>query len=165
MGRRSSQEISVIRDLIKKIMLELKIESPTNIMETLESKYNKKISKPILLRIVSEIKNANLTQEATSNLELEYENHPEIIEVNNRIKTLRNDFDKTESITERYRISSEINSAQETKLKLKKLLKETEVVSERGNKIQYTVYFDGPNVAKKESDENEKNKEAEKNGK
>jgi len=159
MGRKSSQEISIIRDLVKKIILDLKIESPARIMEVLNNEYNKKVSKPVLLKMVREIKNANLPQIVPENLELEYENHPEIIAINNRIKVLLEDFRTANTVAERCKISNQIDSAQETKLKLKKILKETEAVAERNVKIQYVVYFDGPTVAEKEKDKNGNKKE------
>jgi|GEM_PF-3017400 len=177
MGRRKLQEVSIIKDLIIRIITENNIDSPSVIVRKLKEEYGKNVSRNFVSDTVNEYKKSQtgygiLTENiynaegsevsCVAILEMEYENHPEIIKINNRIKTLQNDFDKTVSVTERCRISGQIDSAQETKLKLKKILKETEMMAEKSNKIQYVVYFDGPDVALKDDEKNEKKETKEK---
>lgn len=144
MARRSKDDISAIEALIKKIMLENGETSPTKIAETLKDTYNKEVSKPTLLSIVSRLKNKT----KPSDLELEYETHPEIMKINNRIATLEKDFKSAESVSDRCKISSQIDSAQESKLKMKKTLRETEILTANSNKAQFIVKFGEPTVIK-----------------
>ena len=160
MARKSVQEMKIMRDLIIRVMTEHQEKSPSRILKYLKEEYQTSISRTTLDRMLLEINGNKLETESedlsvpiSPILELEYENHPEIIKINNRIKTLQNDFNNTESVSERCRISGQIDSAQETKLKLKKLLKETDMIAEKSKKIHYEVFFDGPKVAKKENDE------------
>jgi len=147
MGRRSKEDISFIKTLIEKIIMEEKETSPAKIDIILKEKYNKEISKPTLLSIVSKIKEKT----KSSDLELEYENHPEIIKINGRIAALEKAFksaEKSEDDTRMCKLNNEIDSAQESKLKMKKTLREIEIITSNSNKAQYVVKFGEPTVVK-----------------
>jgi hypothetical protein len=128
-------------------MLEENETSPSKIGEILEEKYNQSISKPTLLSIVSRIKEKT----KSSDLELEYENHPEIIKINGRIAALEKAFksaEKSEDDSRMCKLNNEIDSAQESKLKMKKTLREIEIITSNSNKAQYIVKFGEPTVVK-----------------
>jgi hypothetical protein len=147
MGRRSKDDVALIKTLIEKIMLEENETSPSKIGEILEEKYNQSISKPTLLSIVSRIKEKT----KSSDLELEYENHPEIIKINGRIAALEKAFksaEKSEDDSRMCKLNNEIDSAQESKLKMKKTLREIEIITSNSNKAQYIVKFGEPTVVK-----------------
>lgn len=144
MARRSKEDIALIESLIKKIMVEGNETSPSKIGVILKEKYNKDISKPTLLSIVSRFKERS----GSFDLELEYEDHPEIKKINGRITTMEKDFKDAESASDRCKISSQIDSAQESKLKMKKTLREIEIITANSNKAQYIIKFGEPVVIK-----------------
>jgi len=144
MARRSKEDIALIESLIKKIMLEENETSPSKIGIILKEKYNKDISKPTLLSIVSRFKDKT----SPSDLELEYEDHPEIKKINGRITMMEKDFKDAGSASDRCKISSQIDSAQESKLKMKKTLREIEIITANSNKAQYIIKFGEPTVVK-----------------
>ncbi|RPI86178.1 MAG: hypothetical protein EHM34_00340 [Nitrosopumilales archaeon] len=146
MARRSKDDIAAIESLIQKIMTEENETSPSKIGIILKDKYNKEVSKPTLLSIVSRFKNKKNQQ--PSDLELEFEDHPEIIKINSRIATLEKDFKSASSVSDRCKISSQIDSAQESKLKMKKTLRETEILTANSNKAQFIIKFGEPTVIK-----------------
>lgn len=146
MAKRSKEDMALIETLIKKIMLEENETSPTKIAVVLKEKYNKEVSKPTLLSICSRYKD----KATPSDLELEYEDHPEIKKINKRIEILEKDFKGAESVSDRCRVSSQIDSAQESKLKMKKTLRETEIITANSNKAQYIVKFGDPTITKKQ---------------
>jgi len=147
MARRSKEDIALIETLIKKIMMEENETSPSKIGVILKDKYNKEVSKPTLLAIVSRFKEKT----KPSDLELEYENHPEIIKINGRIAALEKAFraaEKVEDDTRMCKLNNEIDSAQESKLKMKKTLREIEIITSNSEKAQYVVKFGEPTVVK-----------------
>jgi hypothetical protein len=160
MSRKSTQEMLIMEDLVIRIITEHQEKSPSQILKYLKEEYQTSISRPTLDKILTKLEKAELKTESKDLyvpvLEMEYENHQEIIKINLRIKTLQEDFANAESVNDRCKISGQIDSAQETKLKLKKILKETDMIAEKSKKVQYEVYFDGPLIAKKGDDKVEK---------
>lgn len=144
MARRSNEEISSIKKLIEKIMIEDKETSPSKIEKILKDKYGQTISKQTLSNICSEIDPRIINKD--SDLELEYENHPEIIKINERIKKLEKDFDTAESATDRNKYNSALNDTQESKLRLKKAIREVEILKKNSDKAQYIIKFGTPEV-------------------
>jgi hypothetical protein len=166
MGRRSSGEIIEIKEIIKKIILEEHVTSPARIAEILREQYWKTVSKQTLLNMCSEIKNAGLvttvehveeTQEVTpieptmsattkKAIELEYDDNPEILKINERIKELEKEFNRAESTSDKCKLNSELCSAQKAKLEMKKILRETEMTRHNTEKKQYIVRFGEPKI-------------------
>jgi len=172
MSRRSNSEINEIKAIVKKIMLEENITSPARIAEILKEQYWKTLSKQTLLNICTEIKNSGLVNkveqtdtlpELTSSepvttpigaatkkaIELEYDDNPEILKINERIKELEKEFNRAESTSDyrkKCKLNSELCSAQKAKLEMKKILRETEMTRHNTEKKQYIVTFGEPKV-------------------
>jgi len=142
MAKRSKEDMALIESLIKKIMMEENETSPSKIAIILKEKYDKKVSKPTLLSMVSQFKDRT----NPSDLELEYENHPEIKKINGRITVLETDFKSADNVSDRCRLAGQIDSAQESKMKLKLEIKKREVITANSNKAQYMVRFGEPTV-------------------
>ena len=172
MSRRSNSEINEIKAIVKKIMLEENITSPARIAEILKEQYWKTLSKQTLLNICTEIKNSGLVNkveqtdtlpELTSSepvttpigaatkkaIELEYDDNPEILKINERIKELEKEFNRAESTSDKCKLNSELCSAQKAKLEMKKILRETEMTRHNTEKKQYIVRFGEPTVTEK----------------
>jgi len=151
-GRRTIEQMEHLNNLIKKIMLDESTSSPAKINQILKEQYNENISKQSLLNIINSL-SASLTQTKSdtgnSVISLEYEGHPEIKEINTRIEVLKEDFKHAESVADKCKISNELNSTQESKLRMKKTLKEAEMLQRNSDKAQYIITFGEPKVIDK----------------
>ena len=125
-----------IISLIKKICEEHNTKSPTEVGRIARTIYNESISTKILTKYCGQ----NVKQDS------EFEDNPEIIEITSRIETLRDDFKKASSVADRCRLSGQLDSAQESKAKIKKLLREAEQIRRSSDKAQYIVKFGEPQV-------------------
>jgi len=108
MGKRKENEIREIKFLVDKIMVEENTDSPIKIWRSLKEKYNKKVSMPTLLKIISERKTEQPAATATTtgdSTDDEIENLTSIIE------KLNKEFDKTDSNSERCRLGDSIGTA------------------------------------------------------
>jgi hypothetical protein len=150
MGRRSSEEIANIEKTIKKIKDETGETSPTKISKILKEQYGQEVSKQTLLNICSKT-NVVKEQGGTLGIELEYEDNPDIIKINERIKTLEKDFKNADSVSDRCKLSGQLDSAQESKLKMKKILREAELLQRNSDKTQFIVKFGEPTVIKNDN--------------
>jgi len=148
MGRRSSEEIENIEKIIKKIKEEGET-SPTKIAKILKEQYGQEVSKQTLLNICS--KTASKENKQDADIELEYEDNPDIVKINERIKTLEKDFKDAVSVSDRCKLSGQLDSAQESKLKMKKILREAELLQRNSDKTQFIVKFGEPTVIKTDS--------------
>jgi Zn-dependent oligopeptidase len=144
MSRRSKEEMQYIFNLIKKIKEENPSIGPMEIGKILHDKYNKNLSKQTLLDSCNMIQIRQNTP--TSNIELEYEDNPEIIKINERIAALEIDFKNAESATDRNKYNSALNDTQKSKLEMKKILREAEMLKKNSDKAQYIVKFGEPTV-------------------
>ena len=170
MGRRSADEISQIKGLIKKIVLEEGVDSPSIVLRILNERYNINIAKQTLLKMCSEAKSLknepsvvevgwnDLTPPSvdspiiTEESALEYEDNPEIIKINQRIKVLEKDFKDAVSVNERCKLSGQLDSAQKSKLDMKKTLREADLLKRSSTIAKYIVKFGEPTVIKIDDD-------------
>jgi hypothetical protein len=152
--RKTKQEMLIMEDLIKRIMVEHDTDSPAVIKRYLQDDYQKNISKTKLLEICNKYKTKPSISDS-SDLTVEYEDHPEIISINQRIKVLEGDFKIASSISDKCRLSNQIDSARESKAKIKKILKETDLLTESKNKVQYIIKFGEPSELKVDKKEGE----------
>lgn len=154
MPRRSNAEMSSIENAIKQLMNEEHVDGPNKLKDRLKEKYGLDISKQTAFNLYGKYKNSittNTTGEVAQNtvgVELEYEDNPEIVKINERIKKLEKDFDNATSATDRQKFNAALNDTQESKLKLKKILREAEMLKRNSDKQQWTVTFGTPEVIK-----------------
>lgn len=150
MGRRSTKEILYIESLVRKIKEEENETSPTEIGKILLEKYGKKVSKQTLLNMCSKAIPSSNGSNNDQDIELEYEDNPEIQKINERIQTLDSDFRNAVSVTDRCKLSNQLDSAQKSKLEMKKILREAEMLKRKTETALYIVKFGEPTVVKKE---------------
>lgn len=165
MGRRSVDEINYIKETIKKIMLNDGLTSPSMIEKVLKERYGLSVAKQTLLKMCDEVKitnsapNVEIEKQVDSDTEtvgeenqLEYETHPDIMKINRRIAVLESDFKKAVSVNERCKLSGQLDSAQKSKLDMKKTLREADLLKRSSNISKYVVKFGEPTVIKKDND-------------
>jgi hypothetical protein len=59
---------------------------------------------------------------------------------------LKKEFKNAISIPDKCKLSGQIDSAQESKAKIKKILREADNIKQNTNAAKVNVYFDGPSV-------------------
>jgi len=144
MGKRKEIEIREIRLLVDKIMVEDSIGSPIKIWRRLKDKYNKKVSMPTLLKIVSEHKTEQPT--ATADSISEYDDNPDIAKLNESLSVLERDFKNAKSNEERRKTLTAICLARESKLRMQKTLKEKDAINVKTEEKKIIVTFGTPSV-------------------
>jgi Zn-dependent oligopeptidase len=89
-----------------------------------------------------------MSPQSSTDIALEYENNPEIVKINERIKKLESDFDNATTAADRQKFNAALNDTQESKLKLKKILREAEMLKRTSDKKTIVVTFGTPEVIK-----------------
>lgn len=148
MARRSNEEMNTIENATKQLMTEEKIDGPQNLQDKLKEKCGIEISKQTALNLFDKYKNVVILPSSNIDVALEYEDNPEIIKINERIQKLEKDFDNAETATDRQKFNSALNDTQESKLKLKKILREAEMLKRTSDRKTIIVTFGTPEVIK-----------------
>jgi hypothetical protein len=145
MGRKSNEEMKILESMIKKIVEEHPEASSTEVAKILQDEYGKDISKPTLLGMMSHFK---AKMDSSDDLELEYEDHPEIVRINERIATLEKDFKGADNISDRCKISGQLDSAQKTKMDIKLKIQTAKIEKMKSYQAKYIITFGEPTVVK-----------------
>jgi len=149
--RRPKSEINVIKTHVKQILNEQPNASLATVDRLLQERHEKHVSDKTLASMVSEIKTeiAHAPDDST----IEYDDNPEIIEINLRIETLKKDFKNAESVSDRCKLSGQLDSAQKARLELKKILSEIQLNQNNVERKTYIIKFGEPQVIKKPVEE------------
>jgi len=146
MARRSNTEMNTIEDTAKKIIKDEKLDGPQDLQEKLKSRFGIDISKQTAIKLFGKYETQPMSPPSSTDIALEYENNPEIVKINERIKKLESDFDNATTASDRQKFNTALNDTQESKLKLKKILREAEMLKRTSDKKTIVVTFGIPDV-------------------
>lgn len=148
MARRSNEEMNTIENATKKLMTEEQLDGPQKLQDKLKEKCGIEISKQTAQNLFDKYHNAATIAPSNTDIALEYEDNPEIIKINERIRKLEKDFDNAETATDRQKFNSALNDTQESKLRMKKILREAEMLKRTSDRKTVIVTFGTPEVIK-----------------
>jgi hypothetical protein len=140
--------MNTIENATKQLMTEEKLDGPQKLQDRLKEKCGIEISKQTALNLFDKYKTKSISIQNDTDVSLEYENNPEIVKINERIKKLEKDFDNATTASDRQKFNTALNDTQESKLKLKKILREAEMLKRTSDRKTVVVTFGTPEVIK-----------------
>jgi len=151
MSRRTNTEMNTIENATKQLILGGGIDGPQRLKDKLREIYTFDISKQTAQSLFDKYKTTSTSLVNNTDTGLEYEDNQEIIKINERIKKLEKDFDNATTASDRQKFNTALNDTQESKLKLKKILREAEMLKRTSDKKTIVVTFGTPEVIKNDN--------------
>lgn len=148
MSRRTNAEMNTIENATKQLIAEGDVGGPQGLQDKLRERFSFDISKQTAQSLFDKYKTFTTTTQSSTDVALEYEDNPEIVKINERIKKLEKDFDNSTTASDRQKFNTALNDTQESKLKLKKILREAEMLKRTSDKKTIVVTFGTPEVIK-----------------
>jgi len=146
MSRRTNAEMGVIENATKQLMTEGDVGGPQGLKDKLKERFSFDISKQTAQSLYDKYKTTPMSSVNNTDTGLEYEDNQEIIKINERIKKLEKDFDNATTASDRQKFNTALNDTQESKLKLKKILREADMLKRTSDKKTIVVTFGTPDV-------------------
>lgn len=148
MSRRTNAEMDMIENATKQLITNGEIGGPQELKDKLKERHSFDISKQTAQSLFDKYKIVSNESKVDLDTALEYENNPEIVKINERIKKLESDFDNATTASDRQKFNTALNDTQESKLKLKKILREADMLKRTSDKKTIVVKFGTPEVIK-----------------
>jgi uncharacterized UPF0160 family protein len=146
MSRRTNAEMGVIENATKQLMTEGDVGGPQGLKDKLKERFSFDISKQTAQSLYDKYTPQVVSSINETDNGLEYEDNPEIIKINERIRKLEKDFDNATTASDRQKFNTALNDTQESKLKLKKILREADMLKRTSDKKTVIIKFGTPDV-------------------
>jgi uncharacterized UPF0160 family protein len=146
MSRRTNAEMNTIENATKQLIAEGDVGGPQGLQDKLMERFSFDISKQTAQSLFDKYKTSVTPKLNDTDNGLEYEDNPEIVKINERIKKLETDFDNATTASDRQKFNTALNDTQESKLKLKKILREADMLKRTSDRKTIVVTFGIPDV-------------------
>lgn len=148
MARRTNAVMNTIENAVKQLMTDGDISGPQVLQDKLRERFSFEISKQTVQSLFDKYKTPATPKLNDTDNGSEYEDNPEIVKINERIKKLETDFDNATTASDRQKFNTALNDTQESKLKLKKILREADMLKRTSDRKTIVVTFGTPEVIK-----------------
>jgi hypothetical protein len=148
MSRRTNAEMNTIENATKQLITDGGVDGPLALKDKLKERFSFDISKQTAQSLFDKYKTSVTPQLNDTDNGLEYEDNPEIVKINERIKKLEKDFDNATTASDRQKFNTALNDTQESKLKLKKILREADMLKRTSDRKTIVVTFGTPETIK-----------------